>query len=309
MRVLATISDMKRLAIVLDLESGETKTIPVHPEFIDPTVVGRVPCRPFGITWSPEELFIANNKQLLVFDKQLNFLRTAATRLQVNIHQLAYRAGRVWAVSPWTSSLIGVSLDTGVDTVEFDLVSHSIRPYIEREACEADDQFHFNSLLWADGYLFVAAHTFGDRSFINAYDEMTLRLNNTQSNAGAAIHGLARYRRELFWLSTETSEIRSDLGYRQLLTKVGYARGLALTSRYIIVATSEYLSRGQRHAGDSWVQVLDREQGIVLTEVHLRDTGSINDLRLLDEYDYAHCIDPFWGSRCNLSIAPTEPPP
>src|SRR5207237_16699 len=107
MRILATVSDMKHLGIVLDLESGETKTIPVRPEFIDLTVAGRPPCRPFGITWSPHELFMVNNRQLLVFDKQLNFLRTSATRLQVNMHQLAYRAERVWAVSPWTNSLIG----------------------------------------------------------------------------------------------------------------------------------------------------------------------------------------------------------
>ena len=76
MRILVTVSDMKRLALVIDLESGKIDSIPVDPAFIDPDIVGRAHCRPFGITWSQHELFIANNRQLLVFDKQLGFLRT-----------------------------------------------------------------------------------------------------------------------------------------------------------------------------------------------------------------------------------------
>jgi hypothetical protein len=295
MRILVTISDTTRLGIVLDLESGETKTIPVRPEFIDCDVTGRAACRPFGITWSPNELFVANNKQLLVFDKQLDYVRTSTTRLQINVHQLAYMAGRVWAVSPWTNSLIGVCASSGGGAVEFDLTSHTVRPYIERDSIETDDKWHFNSLLWTEGYLFVGAHAFGGNSFINRYDGVTLRLSNVQGNAGSSIHGLARYGGELFWISTKTCEIRSDSGYRQPLSKPGYSRGFAVTSRYFIVATSEFLARGKRHAGDSWIQVIDRQQGITISEVHLPDTGSINDLRLLDEYDYGHCVEPFWS--------------
>lgn len=171
----------------------------------------------------------------------------------------------------------------------------NVRPYIQRDALDIDDKWHFNSLLWADGDLFVAAHAFGGMSFINRYDGVTLQLNNVHRDAGSSIHGLARCGDELFWISTKTGEIRSDLGYRQPLSKPGYARGFAVTSQHFIVATSEFLSRGERHAGDSWIQLIDRYQGIAINEFHLPDTGSINDLRLLDEYDYAHWIDPFWS--------------
>jgi len=97
---------------------------------------------------------------------------------------------------------------------------------------------------------------------------------------------LARYEGELFWISTKTGEIRSDAGYSQPLCRPGYARGLAMTSDQFIVATSEFRSRRERHAGDSWIQVIDRQKGVVIDEIHIADTGSINDLRLLDEYDY-----------------------
>jgi hypothetical protein len=217
--------------------------------------------------------------------------------LQVNIHQLAYSAGYVWAVSPWTNSLIGVCCSSDADAVEFDLRENSLRHYIERAASDSDDRWHFNSLLWTGEHLFVAAHAFGGTSFINRYDAATLELNKVYSEVGASVHGLAFYADELIWISTNTQEIRSESGYRQPLGKPGYARGFAMTSGQFIVATSEFLSRGNRHAGDSWIQVIDRHQGLVLKEFHLADTGSINDLRLLDEYDYAHGVDPFWSGR------------
>ena len=91
-----------------------------------------------------------------------------------------------------------------------------------------------------------------------------------------------------------TEEIRSDAGYRLPLTRSGYARGFAMTDQYFIVAISEFLVRDERHGGDSWIHVIDRVDGTVVNEVHLSDTGSINDLRLLDEYDYGHGVSPLW---------------
>jgi len=67
-----------------------------------------------------------------------------------------------------------------------------------------------------------------------------------------------------------------------------------MTSKHFIVATSEFLARGERHTGDSWIAVIDRERKVAVDEIHLRDTGSINDLRLIDEYDYAHGVDPYY---------------
>jgi hypothetical protein len=295
MHILVTVSDMKRLGIILDLESGETRSIPVRSEFVDPTVIERPTCRPFGITWNGREVFIANNRKLLVFDNEFNYLRTSPTKLQINIHQLAYHAECVWAVSPWTNSLIGVPLKPGAEAVELDLGSHIVRPYDQRDQ-SPEDEWHFNSLLWTDGCLFVAAHAFENMSFINRYDAPTLRLDGVHRDAGYSIHGLARYRGELFWISTMTREIRSDAGYCLPLSRPGYARGLAMTSQYFIVAISSLLARRERHIGDSWIQVIDREQGSVLNEINLSDTGSINDLRLLDEYDYAHGVNPLWQS-------------
>jgi hypothetical protein len=294
MRILVTVSDMKRLALVIDLESGEIDSIPVDPAFIDPDIVGRAHCRPFGITWSQHELFIANNRQLLVFDKQLGFLRIAPCRLQVNTHQLAYNGNRVWVASPWTNSLIGVPEDPLDEPLEFDLIKHGMRSYNAQDGVEEDDKHHFNSLLWAGGRLLVAAHGGGGPSAIYEYDVAEFRLMGVRERVGTNIHGIAKHEERLFWLSSWTGEVRSDTGFRLALTRGGWSRGLALTQEYFIVGISEFAARGSRHLGDSWIQVIDRERGTVVNEFQLEDTGGINDLRLLDAYDYAHWVDPFW---------------
>jgi hypothetical protein len=217
------------------------------------------------------------------------------TPLQINIHQLAYHAGCIWAVSPRTNSLIGVHPNSNDSAVEFDLLGQRLRSYVPHDAKEAEDKHHFNSLLWTNEHLIVAAHNFTRPSFINCYERHTLYLEFSYFHTGFNIHGLASYQNELFWISTGTGEIRSNFGYCYQLSTQRYARGFAMTDRYFIVGISEFLHRNRRRSGDSWVQVIDRERGVLGGEFHLRGTGSINDLRLLDAYDYAHCIDPFWS--------------
>lgn len=295
MLVLATISDTRRLALLLDARSGAVRSLPVQPEFFDPDVVGRTSCRPFGITWNSGRLYVTNNRQLLVFDAALTYRGTMPTRLQVNTHQLAYRDGRVWAVSPWTNSLIGVTVAGSQADLELNLLDQTVTVYSPRMASEDQDAWHFNSVLWADGRLYVAAHAFGAKSFVISHDDETFELVGGHAEVGSSIHGLALCEGELFWLSTGTEEIRSSRGYVLGLSRKGYARGFAMTPDYFIVAISEYLSRREeRSGGDSWIQVIDRHARCTMTEFHLRDTGSINDLRLLDEFDYAHHVEPFW---------------
>jgi len=294
MVIFATVSDTVRVGIVLDLETGATNEVACRPEFSDPTVIGRAPVRPFGITWCDAELFVANNRQILVFDAALTYVRTLDTPLFVNTHQLAYRANRIWAASPWSDSLIGVALDPAQTDLEFDLFRQRVIPYVPRPGYERDDVHHINSLLWADGRLFVAAHNLGEPSFILCFDAERMRLAEMYSGAGHAIHGLALRGDDLYWISSRTNEIRSRAGFRFVLPRAGFARGLALGGALLVVAISEHRSRIDRTDGDSWVLVIDLDAACVVAEYALRGTGSINDLRLLDVPDAAHGLPPFW---------------
>jgi hypothetical protein len=301
MHVFATVSDMRRIGLVLDLATGAVTEVPSRPEFRDAAVVGRAPTRPFGITWNEREVYVANNRQLLVFDHALAYLRTEATRLQVNTHQLAYRAPYVWAASPWTNSLIAAPVDgASAEPLEFDVFAQRLRPYTQAEGRKDDDRNHLNSLLWTPDRFFVAAHNLGAPSFILCFDAATFRLVSIQSDVGLATHGLAYHGGELFWISTKTGEIRSDRGYRLPLGRAGFARGFAFDGEHFVVAVSEDRTRAERAGGDAWVLVFAKDGGTLLADHHLRGCGSVNDLRLLDAADYAHGVAPLWPAQHTL---------
>jgi len=200
-------------------------------------------------------------------------------------------------VSPWTNSVIGLSVVPELEDVELDLLETTLKSYVPRLASEEDDIAHFNSLLWTNKRLHVAAHTFGDGSFIVSLDRTSLQPASIDRGMGSSIHSLACHDGELFWLSSGTGEIRSSRGLCAAISREGYARGFAVTDDHFIVAVSQFLSRQERTAGDSWIQIIERRGLHVAREYHLPDTGSINDLRLMDEYDYAHQLPPLWGGR------------
>ncbi len=290
MKVIVTVSDMQRVAVVLDLQTGRETPIFARSEFKDPLIKGRPSCRPFGITWSRDLLYIANNRQLLVFDKQFQYQRTHPLPLQPNIHQIAYRDGWIWAVSPWTNSLIGVAEDSA-RAIEFDLLEYATRPYLERVGDEADDRHHFNSLLWHKDRLFVSAHAFGVGSFILEFDPARLLLVGAFADVGSEIHGLAHDGNELLWVSTGTAEVRSESGRCWKLREDGYARGFAVTDRFLVVGVSSRAHRNRRSCGDGWIELISRHDGQLIDKWRLVGSGSLNDLRILDEYDYAHQVD------------------
>lgn len=285
-KAIATISNMLEIAAVIDLANGDMQRIPALPQFTDNTIIDSNPCRPFGITWCGDELYIANNRQLLAYDSDFRYLGTHDTPLHENTHQLCARDGRIWAVSPRTNSLIGVSV-TGDTHFEFDIFRQTIKPYEARLSQETDDLKHVNSILWSGDALFVAAHNFGP-SFIMEFDAGSFSLRRVIRDVGGSIHGLGTLDGELFWIDTEGNAVRSSGGYHQRLYRDGFARGFAMTDDVFIVGISEVTDRRRRINGDAFVQVIDRRSGTMLAEHRLEGTGNINDLRLLDEFDLAH---------------------
>lgn len=298
MQILATTYGGRAAAALIKIQSGEITWIEARPEFFDnKNIFDNVACRPFGITWNHDELYIANNRQLLVYDRSLRYMRTEQIPLPQNVHQLASYGGHVWAVSPFTNSLIGVRPGQPIsDWVEFDLLDVCTRAYTGRDGQRADDRAHFNSLLWTDSCLYVAAHNCGRPSFIVTYDTKTLSVRSIRPNCGQLIHGLALDGDELFWLSTGTAEIRSSAGRVIPLVQERFARGLAVTKDVFVVGFTKWRDRSDRFNEDAWIQLIDRQSGSAQSEIVLPDSGNINDLRLLDAIDFAHLVEPFWAA-------------
>jgi hypothetical protein len=212
-----------------------------------------------------------------------------------NVHQIVYRSDRVWGVSPWTNSLISIDPSPNAqDRFEIELLTGKIRKGEPVLATADLDRAHFNSIYWNDERLLIAAHNSGRESFIIEYDPRTYAVRSIRHDAGRMIHSLATEETDLFWISTGTSEIRSASGYRLRLKREEFARGFAMTAELFVVGYSTRAPRSSRIGNDSWIHVIDRISGNVLEEFHLRDTGDLNDLRLLDVTDASHNVRPFW---------------
>jgi hypothetical protein len=290
-KILATLCNQTHVAALLDVETGHYDLITARPEFVDDQTDEVMRVRPFGITWDEHTLYIANNRQLLKYDRKFNFLGIERISLQGNTHQLAIRENCVWAVSPRTRSIIGVFTD-GTDPIEFDVFRQEIIPYLERQSSEADDIKHINSLLWADGCLYVTAHNFGP-SFIMIFDAETFRIKTILRDVGESIHGVALHNGELFWIDTNGHVIRSSHGRAIYLGAPGFGRGLAVTDNHFIVGVSQMGSREVRMHGNASVRVINRSSFAIEAQHELVNSGNVNDLRLLDRFDHAHLVQPF----------------
>jgi hypothetical protein len=176
---------------------------------------------------------------------------------------------------------------------ELDPLTGQIKIIGRRDLNQNSDTYHFNGLLWTKDRLFVTAHAFGEGSFILEIDGSSLQIVRRLDNVGSMIHGIGCHDRQLFWLSSGTEEICSSYGLRHRLNRSGFARGLAITQNSFVVGISERKSRDDRLDGNSWIQVISRRSLELEAEFFIKNTGSLNDLRVCDEFDYAHWQEPF----------------
>ncbi len=303
MYILASVYGPRCIGALVHAESGDVDWFENRAEFSDQEVPDMFALRPFGITWSDEELYLANNWQILVYDRSLNYQRMMPRALHPNVHQILFRQGRIWGVSPWTNTLISVNPSSREDRLEFEFLTGKIHRGEPLIATADGDKAHFNSLYWDEERLLVAAHNFGHESFIIEYDPLTFDVRGIRHDTGRMIHSLAADGDDTFWISTGTCEIRSAQGYQLRLKRDEFARGFAMTEDHFIVGFSTRAQRQKRRGNDSWIHVIDRRNGSVLEEFHLCETGDINDLRILDAPDFAHNVQPFWESAISAERA------
>ncbi len=292
MRIVATISNREKIAVIINVDGRVVDHIPADASFFDRNVKGRDACRPFGITWDLESLYIINNSQLLEYGFDFRLKARHDHVLHTNCHQAVMRDGLLWVASPWTNTIFCVCPARAAVIWELNpLAGRMARPET-RDPNQNSDLYHFNGLLWAEERLFVTAHAFGPRSFILELDGRSHQLVRRFDNVGSMIHGIGYQDNQLFWLSSGTGELCSSQGLRHPLSRSGFARGLALSKETFVVGISERRSRDERFSGHSWIQLIDRRSLELVNEFFIEDAGSINELRLCDVFDYAHWRDP-----------------
>lgn len=278
---------------VCDIDSGRMQFIPKTKTIDDH--------RPFGITWHEDNLFIAQPTSILRF-KMFSPLAYHAQSLWYGIHQILYYDNLLWTVSPRLNAIHRIKPDgTHHDfffpndsrvspTLPAHFLNRSRLNYVE------GDENHYNALFIKEDRLYLSAHNHDQSSFLAVYKYPELQPIQRYENMGKQIHNICVEGDEIWTLDS--------LGSRALVSTEGrsipigqdgqFVRGLAATEKNFILGCFPYdPKRHKRRRGDAWIVVVDRQKGREVKRITVRDMGNINDIRILDEPDLCHGIEPF----------------
>jgi hypothetical protein len=263
--------------------------------------------RPFGITWSQDELYVATPGRILVFDRQFKYKKTLLENLNFGIHQILLYDERLWMVSPRLNCLKIYSFKDGSmkyfrpkeQTISTGKPEKVIVPGRENtpQCRYAYDWHHYNSILIKEDKLYLSAHNFNLPSFLMVFSYPGLVLQET-IEMGWKIHDIG---------VDDAVYVCDSSGSRKVISNKGHAipmgahyeqsflRGMVLTATHVCATHFPFNpKRADRRNGNAYLSIVDRKTGDK-QEYELKDVGNVNDLRVLDEYDFAHGIKSFRG--------------
>lgn len=224
------------------LHSAKHKQPELESKLIDQ---GRPAFRPFGISTQNENLFIASNDIIGVFDKStLNFIRTLTIPAFVNTHQILCDGDYIFVTNAANDSIGIHNLKTNESKfLQFpDLtITNSVRT--PSDAYELDT-VHVNSLYKDGDLLYYCLH---NKSKGSSFGYLNLETNESSLlfNAGIAAHNIRIIDNKLYSLSTGSGDIiQVDLFtlkpsyYHIVDPKVIFLRGLENYGNELLIACS-----------------------------------------------------------------------
>ena len=151
---LAITSNSKDTVLTLfDTDTETVLKIETDERGFDHTFDGkkeRPPHRPFGITWNKDNIFIANRSNLLIYDSDLNFVKSINGILDTNTHQIVYYENQIIATMTRQDCIRFVNLeDYSYETFHIDDGWDEYQP---------SHNYHINSLLAKDNLLYIMLH-------------------------------------------------------------------------------------------------------------------------------------------------------
>ena len=270
-----------------DWEVDQTTLLPVLPEQIchlnqDKDAV-RSAHRPFGISWDRDTILVTNRKYLLAFDHNLVFQNVLTKRLSPNPHQIIFHEKKVWITTP--------RLDCLTCYFEGNLSHHDhrtgqkINPPLFQGT--SHDVHHINSILFADGKRYVMEHNRGIRESRIICDGKILDFQ-----IGMRCHGIAVKDGSIYSIDTHGKRIVRNDGLFSFITEQDhFCRGLCVTDEFVFVGHFPSQPEAFRGFGDAFITRFTLELEKIDTHV-LKACGAINDMRVIDEFDYAHQQSP-----------------
>ncbi len=237
----------------------------------------------YGVTWNEERIYCSRNPKhnpisvIDVFDKSFQLLEPLFFSIQPNnVHQILIIDGRLHITNTQCDRIIEYNLCSG------EMKSHNWTG-------EEGDRCHINSI-WIEGdRIYVVesglkgkkcppAIQVLDKSYKSLIKHYvhTRHIHNVYMEGGEFYNcshtGLMKGDQEL--------DLRKD-------KENGFFRGLARSNTHWYIGESQVLPRPERSFGDASILVLDNDFNIA-DVIALKDTGQIQDIRIMDEPDLAH---------------------
>jgi hypothetical protein len=302
MKIAFTAMNTASIINVLDFDTGKVQSIPTPAEAVSDH-------RPFGITWDNSHIFVANPTKIVALDKNLDFKKIVVRDLWYGTHQILCKEDSLFMVSPRIDGINRYNLRT--KEMSYFLPFHKNNPKGKWRAelplifkhkdknNFSYDIHHFNSILIKDDRLYLSAHNYTKPSFITVFKYPEMEEIERIENTGIQMHGIGVVRDEVFWLdSSGHRALKSNKGLHiKIGDEVDFVRGMVITDDWIIVAYFPYdpYVRLQRKEGHSQIVAINRKNNQVERHFLISNVGNINDMRVLDEFDYAHYNQPFWS--------------
>ena len=272
-KIIATTSSLDCIAILLNTETNQIKEIPSQAgQDCSGCDNSQSVHRPFGITWNEENIFIANRKALLIFDKQFNWIDRIDV-LDENTHQISIFGDKIIACMT-RKDCISI-IDPKTKSIE---MFHPEKGWGENFPTLPDKKYsefcnerrHINSLnISGDSIYFLM-------NFPSVFVKLNIKSGLVEKNIDSGFnfcHGI------LLDEGVHTLSCDGEILNEKRLDGF-FARGLAGTKSNPITGHSRRRVRDKRSQGSCFISF----KGGSFRLPH----GSINDIRLIDKEDKAH---------------------
>lgn len=249
-----------------------------------------LPCQhdvPFGVTWNDDNFFIgfrrhevkAKNlprlQRVIVYDKNLKKVDEIRHGDLSDCHQVVWHDDKLWIVSTGSNSII-IWKNDGSDWREWET-------WCPNPEKTSGDWNHFNSIWFEGDRVFVSAHNWERPGQVYEFEYPSRELVQIHE-AGRNPHNVFRWRNRLATLSSFTGELAFLDGQRHKIAD-WYTRGIAIADKYVLVGASQYIKDRNTRFKDGKGDLLIYDKEFKLQRQEHLGSGSVWDVRLLDEAD------------------------
>lgn len=288
MRLLATPSSPKYSFVLIDLSDGSTRKIPSDPREKDlGASSSRPPHRPFGFTWDSDWIYVANRRNLCVYDKSLSFVDKVEGVFDDNTHQIAILEDLIVATMTSNDAICFYSKSTH----QCFYFSLKVFGFVKKLPLVKKERHHVNCVVVQGRFVYVNLHNRGQRkSQVLVLDMKSKKMVDIIEHQAYSSHGLGV--EPGIYTTVDTGRTQDLVSKNKRLpfcpNPLSFCRGLAGERGTFFASHFRSSARRFRGIGDSTVEVIRDWSWIPSMAISLDGVGAINDLRIIDGPDSCH---------------------